>query len=101
MAAKKCYGINDDKNPLHYIGWIPRFLELFSKIKKTRKTIIFVKTPCIAHHSAKDEMVSKRSKTMLQKNSVISVVELKNSGHYYYEKRDLAIIKENFIDLIK
>ena len=25
LAAKKCYGIGKDKNPLNYIGWIPRF----------------------------------------------------------------------------
>ncbi len=100
MAAKKCYGIRDDKNPLHYIGWIPRFLELFSKIKKTRKTIKFVKTPCVAHQSARDEMVSKQAETILQKNPMIRIVELKNSGHYYYENRDLAIVKEKFIDFI-
>ena len=28
-AAKKCYGIGPDKNPLHYLGWAPRYWELF------------------------------------------------------------------------
>ena len=26
LAAKRCYGIAQDKIPLHYFGWIPRYL---------------------------------------------------------------------------
>ncbi len=100
MAAKKCYGITDSKNILLYLGWIPRFLELFSKIRKTRQLIGQVSIPCFACQSAKDEMVSNRAKALLQKNPAISVMELKNSGHYYYEKLDLALIKESFIAFI-
>ena len=36
IATKNCFGIHPDKNPFHYIGWIPRFLELFSKIRCTK-----------------------------------------------------------------
>ena len=45
LAAKVCYGIGQDRNPFHYFGWIPRFLELFSKIlTNSQKTkIIFRK----------------------------------------------------------
>ena len=100
MAAKACYGINDDKNPLHYIGWIPRFLELFSKIRKTRKITGSVNIPCIACQSLMDEMVSKSTRTILERNPVFTVVELKKSGHYYYEKDDYCLIKRKFIDFI-
>ncbi len=101
MAAKECYGICYDKNPLHYIGWIPRFLELFSKIRKTRKLIESVQIPCVACQSSRDEMVSKRTKGILEKNPFISIIALKNSGHYYYEKNDLCIIKRKFTDFIR
>ena len=100
MAAKACYGIAEDKNPFHYIGWAPRFFELFSKIRKTRKRIALVKIPCVAHQSRKDEMVSQSTKTILEKNPMISVVDLKKSGHYYYEKNDFAVVKENFMRFI-
>ncbi len=100
IAAKECYGISKDKNSLHYIGWIPRFLELFSKIRKTRKIIELVKVPCVAYQSLRDEMVSKSSKTILKKNPYISVVELKYSGHYYYEESDLSLLKDDFINFI-
>lgn len=100
MAAKKCYGITDSKNILLYLGWVPRFLELFSKIRATRKLIGQITIPCFAFQSAKDEMVSRRSSALLQKDPAISVTELKNSGHYYYETKDLTLIEESFVAFI-
>ncbi len=100
MAAKACYGIDDDKNPLHYLGWIPRFLELFSKIRKTRSIIGSVKVPCVAYQSSRDEMVSRKSTRMLAENPDISVTELEDSGHYYYAKNDFSFLKEKFIEFI-
>ncbi len=35
LAAQSVYGIGRDMNILHYFGWIPRYLELFSEIRKT------------------------------------------------------------------
>lgn len=100
LAAKACYGIENDKNLLHYLGWVPRFLELFSKIRKTRGIIGLVKVPCTACQSSKDEMVSRKSAMLLAKNPDISIEDLKNSGHYYYAKQDFSLIKEKFIEFI-
>lgn len=100
MAAKECYGIGDDKNLLHYLGWVPRFLELFSKIRETRKIIGSVNIPCVACQSLKDEMVSKTANVILCQNPSISVVELGNSGHYYYAKEDFLYIKEKFLTFL-
>ncbi len=96
LAAKNCYGVEKDKNPFHYIGWIPRFAELFAKIRQTRKTIRFLDTPCSVYQSEKDEMVSKRSKKYLKQASCVSINELENSGHYYYSKKDLEFILTEF-----
>lgn len=96
LAAKKCYGIEMDKNPLHYLGWIPRFLELFAKIRQTRKTIKSTTTPCFVYQSKKDEMVSRRSLKHLKGNAYIAINELENSGHYYYKKEDLDFILTEF-----
>lgn len=100
LAAKACYGIDSDKNLLHYLGWAPRFIELFSKIRKTRDLIGSVSISCIACQSSKDEMVSRKSATLLAQNTNISVTELKNSGHYYYAKQDLTLIKAKFIEFV-
>ncbi len=96
LAAKKCYGIENDNNPFNYIGWIPRFFELFSKIRKTRKIIVSLNTPCSTYQSKNDEMVSKRSIKHLKQNSYITVNELKNSGHYYYDKADWNFLLSEF-----
>ena len=95
-AARKCYGITDSKNILLYLGWIPRFLELFSKMAEIRKLIGSVAVPCIACQSMKDEMVSKKCADILRNDPGIKVLELENSGHYYYEKDDLSLIKDEF-----
>lgn len=96
QAAKRCYGIAQDKNPFHYFGWLPRYLELFAKAREIRRKIQLLQTPCTAYQSAKDELVSAAAAKRLKKNEAISVVELKNSGHYYYEPTDLAFLLSEF-----
>lgn len=96
LAAKKCYGIEKDKNPFHYIGWIPRFLELFAKIRQTRQTVNLLNTICLVYQSEKDEMVSRRSVKFLENNPYISVKNLKKSGHYYYDKDDFDFLITEF-----
>ena len=95
-AAKKCYGIAKDKNPFHYIGWIPRFLELFVKIRKTRNILNSLNTSCSVYQSKKDEMVSSKSIKYLNHNSYIFVSELESSGHYYYSKEDFDFLMSEF-----
>ena len=100
IAAKKCYGIGRDTNPLHYIGWIPRFLELFAKIQQTRKVINSLNKTCWVYQSKKDEMVSGKSIKILSSNSNILLNELPNSGHYYYPKEDFDYLIAEFNKLI-
>lgn len=101
LAAKRCCGIEHHKNPLRYIGWIPRFTELFKKIRKTRRLLPSLSVPCRAYQSANDEMVSQRSEQLLQKNTHILVVTLKNSTHYYYDKDELAFLVTEFTTFIQ
>lgn len=101
LAAKRCYGIAQDKNPFHYVGWLPRYLELFAKAKETRRKMQLLQTPCVAYQSAKDELVSTASEKLLRQNEAISVVELKNSGHYYYAPDDLSFLLNEFENFIK
>ena len=96
MAAKACYGIAQDKNLFHYLGWIPRYLELFAQMGRVRKLLPQLQTPAEAWQSRKDEMVARRSALLLRENPHIRVNELPNSGHYYYEKSDLPLLKDAF-----
>lgn len=101
LAAKRCYGIAQDKNPFHYFGWLPRYLELFAKAKRTRKRLVELHTPCRVYQSARDELVSRASAKILEQNKSVSVVQLKNSGHYYYEQNDFAFLLNEFEKFIQ
>lgn len=100
VAAKRCYGIADDKNIFHYIGWIPRFSELFAKIRKTRPLVKEIACDCSVYYSRKDEMVSKRSLKYLKTNPRIQINELENSTHYYYDKNDFDYLLSEFESMI-
>lgn len=38
-AAQSAYSIAPDKNPLHYLGWLPRYAELFAEMARTRRLL--------------------------------------------------------------
>ncbi len=101
VAARHCCGIIHSKNIFLYVGWIPRFLELFEKMRVTRWNLKNFKTPCVACQSRRDEMVSNRSAKLLRKNPNIEVHELAGSGHFYYADEDIAIILREFERFIK
>ena len=84
VAMKNCCGIELSKNLLKYLGWIPRFLELFGKIGETRKIIGNLKTDCMIFQSFDDELVSKKSIKYLEEKTSASINILEKSGHYYY-----------------
>ena len=100
LAAEKSYGIGKNKNPFRYIGWIPRYMELFAKIRKTRKALVLFETPCTVYQSKGDEIVSHGSIKYLRKNSNIRINELENSGHYYYSKDDFAYLLTEFSKML-
>lgn len=101
LAAKNCCGVSNDKNPLSYIGWVPRFTELFSKMRKTRDALCALNTPCQAYQSCKDEMVARKSERYLSQNPCITVKVLENSGHYYYDEADRELLIAEFTEMIK
>lgn len=101
MAAKGCCGITHSRNFLLYLGWVPRFLELFRKIRDTRNLLPDLAIPCFACQSAKDEMVSIRSSEILQSNPHISVTDLPHSGHFYYPAEDQDLLMQAFSEFIR
>ena len=50
ISAKRCYGIENDKNVFRYFAWLPRYLELFSKMRDGRHMLSELNTPCLALH---------------------------------------------------
>lgn len=100
LAAQRCCGVTQTKNPLPYLGWIPRFLELFSKIRTVRKLLPQLTSPCLAVQSMQDELVSPRAMDELRRNPNTTILPLPQSGHYYYPAEDKQTLKEAFTSFI-
>lgn len=88
IAAMEATDIAPDKNIFHYVGWIPRFLELFGEIRRTKRLLAALPMPCYAYLSAKDEVVSPRSARLLRDRTGAEVTMLTESGHFCYSTAD-------------
>jgi carboxylesterase len=100
LAAQNAYSIERDSYILRYLAWIPRYLELFSEIRKTRKAIQKVPVPSHVYLSMHDEIVSPESCKLLKNNTCMRVKMLNGSGHYYYSPEDQSLLIEDFKKMI-
>lgn len=96
LAAKDAYSMEKEARLWKYIGWAPRFLELFQQIRYTRKHLPLLQTSCHCFQSKKDEMVSVGSIKILEKNPFIHLTALEQSTHFYYHPDDYSLLIEAF-----
>ena len=84
-----------------YIGWVPRFLELFAECRATQALLGELTVPCYAYQSRHDELVSMRTCRDLQKHPHIQITVLQNSGHFGHTGEDLELLKQEFSGLFE
>ena len=101
LALSESYGTTDSKNLLAYIGWVPRFIDLFVKIKRVRRNLDKLKTPCVAFQSKCDELVSPKSIDILKNESSMRVEALDKSTHFYYDPDDIDYLKTEFLKFLQ
>lgn len=82
-----------------YIGWIPRFLELFAQCRHTRNIMGSLTVPCQVFQSAKDEMVAMGSCKDIAKHPHYQMQILQKSGHFAYKGDDLSLLQAEFSKL--
>ena len=85
------------KNPLSYLSWTPRYLELFRLARKTRETIATFSLPCRIFQSEKDELVSSRSARFFPEKENFSVTTLAGGQHFIYSPENM----ETLIDALR
>ena len=101
LAAQKAYSIERDLHIFRYLGWIPRYLELFREIRRTRKIIGKLSTPSHLYLSTNDEMVSPHCGKLCKDNAYIQIKTLKSSGHFYYSPEDQCLMNQDFNNMIQ
>ena len=96
-ALRDDCGIDTSPWLWQYIGWIPRFLELFREIYRTEKVLKNLTVPCVAYQSKKDELVSNFTRGVLKRSGVVEIVDLKESTHCYYDPADAELLRKDFL----
>ena len=84
-----------------YLGWVPRFLELFRDIRDTKKLLPRLMVPTRSFSSQKDELVSLRTVKHLEGHQYITHTLLPHSGHFAYSPEDLQLLQTQLTEMIK
>lgn len=89
-----------------YFRWIPRYIDLFKLISRSRYALSNIDVPMLVVHTMNDELVSHKSLNVFKKNlkNYNKIVQLQNSGHFYYDEKDLDCLYNElvlFLDNIK
>ena len=77
-----CYGTEVDWRIWRYIGWIPRYLELFALSRAARKVLPRLTTPTRAFRHGQDELVSPKSGALLAGCPAVTLRTLEGSMHH-------------------
>lgn len=97
----QAYSITPDRRVWRYLGWIPRYLELFRLIKDVRRLVPSLHLKCTALQSGCDEMVSLRSVGDLKRCPQLKLLTLPHSGHYAYAPGDEAVVRAELTRLLQ
>lgn len=84
-----------------YLGWIPRFIDLFLEIHHTEKVLGAMEVPAIVFQSRRDELVMASAARVLRQKGIEDVRILPSSGHFYYHPEDSAAVRKEFALQIK
>lgn len=100
QAYREAHSVTLNYRFWEYLGWVPRYLELFSESKKARDTIKKIKVPCLIFQSAKDELVSPKSASFVPRKENIKLTVLPHSAHFIYPEEERRYLEEMFCNLI-
>ena len=88
-----CYGHEVDARLWRYIGWVPRYVELFRLSREARQVIRRVKVPTVVFMAGRDEQVSLRSEKCMACNPAIQLRRMEKSTHHLFTPEDKSAIR--------
>lgn len=89
---RTCYGIEMDWRLWRYIGWIPRYLELFALSRDARQKVTSLHVPCQVFMAGQDEQVSLRSERCMIGHPSITLHRMPKSSHHIFTAEDRKAI---------
>lgn len=95
-----CYGTEVDWRIWRYIGWIPRYLELFALSRDARQKVSRLTVPTRVFMAAHDEQVSQRSEKCMAGNPAIILHRMPGSRHHEFAPADKKAIRAAMLDMI-
>ena len=100
-AMRASYSMKSDGRLWRYIGWIPRYIELFALTRKTRPLVKTLSVPTFVFQSSNDELVLRSTAKYFEENENIELHLLENSRHFDYSEDDLAYMKGRIGEITK
>ena len=101
QATYDACSITHTRKLWQYIGWLPRFLELFAAARQGRAQIKELTAPTAAVYSRHDELVCRRSIRCTEDLPHVAAHILPQSGHFYYPPQDWAALQNAFLSFIE
>lgn len=95
-ATRQVCGVTPTWMVWKYIPWLPRMCELLGEMHGTAKLLDGLNVPCVAFQSERDELVSNRSRKLLEKCGRMEVHNLLKSTHFYYHPDDIQTVRQVF-----
>ncbi|MBQ8830514.1 MAG: hypothetical protein IJ017_02830 [Oscillospiraceae bacterium] len=92
-AMRNGTSIRLEKQPLKYLSWVPRLIELLFEVRRVRALIPQLKVSTKTFQSYTDELVSARSIKDLENHPYIQNTVLYNSGHFDYGYDDAELLR--------
>ena len=99
IAAIDAVAVKSDIRLWRYLAWIPRFLELFSEIRRTRPLLEAIDTNTVFYQSYCDELVPRSAVKYIKERENVKLNILKNSTHFYYDDADMNSMIFDFNNL--
>ena len=90
---RTCYGTEVDWRIWRYIGWVPRYMELFRLSKEARQAVHRVKVPVRVFMAGRDEQVSLCSEKCMAGNPAIMIHRMEKSSHHIFTPEDKDAIR--------
>ena len=83
-GLRKAAGVRPDKRLWLYLGWLPRFFELFALCRECVPIFRELERQTMVFQSERDELVMRLTARQLRSNPSIRFTELPDCGHFCY-----------------